>query len=166
MVEYKKGSKLQYDLILGKETMKELGILLDFKAKTIAIDETILQLRSINHLQGAMMLFELKLNNSFASEPHSTQDVTRYATQILDTKYNEADLQSIVKENSKHLSTDQQKKILQLLRIYELLFGGTLSDWRTKQVSFQLREGVSPFHGQASPVSKIHKVTIIKEVER
>ncbi len=40
------------------------------------------------------------------------------------------------------------------------------SDWKTKPVSFQLREGVSPYHGQAFPVPKIHKDIIIKEVER
>jgi hypothetical protein len=34
VVDYNKGSTLQYDLILGTETMKELGIVLDFKAKT------------------------------------------------------------------------------------------------------------------------------------
>jgi hypothetical protein len=43
---------------------------------------------------------------------------------------------------------------------------GTLDDWKTKPVSFQLRKGVSPYHGQAFPVPKIHKDTIIKEVER
>jgi hypothetical protein len=33
--------------------------------------------------------------------------------------------------------------------------------------SFQLKEGVSPcYHGQAFPVPKIHKDTIIKEVKR
>ncbi len=31
---------------------------------------------------------------------------------------------------------------------------------------FQLREGASPYHGQAFPVPKIHKDTIIKEVEK
>jgi hypothetical protein len=49
---------------------------------------------------------------------------------------------------------------------YELLFDGTLGDWRTKPVFFQLREGVSPYHGRAFPVPKINKDTIIKEVER
>jgi hypothetical protein len=49
---------------------------------------------------------------------------------------------------------------------YELLFDGTLGDWKTKLVSFQLREGASPYHGQAFPVPKIHKDTIVKEVER
>jgi hypothetical protein len=36
----------------------------------------------------------------------------------------------------------------------------------TGRVSFQLKEGVSPYHGQAFPVPKVHKETIIKEVER
>ncbi len=42
----------------------------------------------------------------------------------------------------------------------------TLGDWKTKQVLFQLRKGVSPYHGWAFPVPKIPKNTIIKEVER
>ncbi len=52
MVEYEKNSKPQYDLILGTETMKDLGIMLDFKAKTITIDKIILLMRYINLLQG------------------------------------------------------------------------------------------------------------------
>jgi hypothetical protein len=47
-----------------------------------------------------------------------------------------------------------------------LLFDGTLDDWKTKPVSFQLKEGVSPYHGRAFPVPKIHKDTIMKVVER
>ncbi len=77
-----------------------------------------------------------------------------------------ADLQSIVRDNCNHLSTDQQKKLLQLLKNYESLFDGTLGDWKTKPVSFQLKEGVSPYHIQAFSVPKVHKETIIKEVER
>jgi hypothetical protein len=42
VVKYKQGSKPQFDLILGTETMKELGIVLNLKAKTITIDEIIL----------------------------------------------------------------------------------------------------------------------------
>jgi hypothetical protein len=68
---------------------------------------------------------------------------------------------------TKHLSADQQRKLLQLLKKYESLFDSTLvGDWKTKPVSFQLKEGVSPYHGQAFPVPKNHKDTIMKEVER
>ncbi len=140
--------------------------MLDFKAKMISIDEIILPMRNINHLQGASMLCALKLNISLAMEPKSTQDATKHGTLILDANYNKADLQSIVKDNCKHLGPYQQKKLLQLVMKYESLFNNALGDWRTKPVTFQLREGISPYHGQAFPVPKIHKDTIIKEVEK
>ncbi len=99
-------------------------------------------------------------------EPQSTQDATKCAMQILDAKYSKADLQSVVRDNCKHLKVDQQKKLLQLHKKYESLFDGTLGDWKTKPVSFQLKEGASLYHGKAFPVPKIHKDTLIKEVDR
>ncbi len=146
--------------------MKKHGIILAFTDKKITVDEVKLPMWNINYLQGSSTLRALKLNHSLAMEPQSTQDATKHATQILDAKYQKADLQSIVRDNCKHLSTDQQKKLLQLLKKYESLFDSTLGDWKTKPVAFQLREGVSPYHGQAFPVPKIHKDTIMKEVER
>ena len=95
-------------------------------------------------------------------EPQSTQDATKHVTWILDAKYQKADLRSIVRDNCKHLSADKQKKLLQLLKKYKSLFDSTLGDWKTKLVSFQLKEGVSPYHGRAFPVAKIHKHTIKK----
>jgi hypothetical protein len=95
-------------------------------------------------------------------EPQITQDTTECATQILDAKYSKADLQSVVRDNCKHLSANQQKKLLQLLKKYESLFDGTLGDWKTKLVSFQLKEGVSLYYGQAFPVPEIHKIALSK----
>ncbi len=65
VVEYSENNKLQYDLFLGTETMKQLGIILDFKAKIITVDEVILQMQNINHLQGASTLWALKLGKGF-----------------------------------------------------------------------------------------------------
>ncbi len=61
-------------------------------------------------------------------ELQSTQDATECVTRILDAKYSKADLQSVVRDNCKHLSADQQKKLLQLLKKYKSLFDGTLGD--------------------------------------
>jgi hypothetical protein len=146
--------------------MKEFDIVLDFKDKMISVDEVKLPMQNINYLQGSSTLRALKLNHSLAMEPHSTHDATKHVTKILDTKHKKTDLQSIVRDNCKHLHADQQKKLLQLLKKYELLFVGNLGDWKTKLVLFHLKEGVSPYHGRAFPVPKIHKETIIKEVER
>jgi hypothetical protein len=85
-------------------------------------------MRNINNLQGSSMLQVLRHNHSLAMESQSTQDTTQRATRILDAKYNKADLQSVVRDNCKHLSADQQKKLLQLPNKYESLFDGTLGD--------------------------------------
>jgi hypothetical protein len=77
-----------------------------------------------------------------------------------------ADLQSIVKNNCKHLLADHQKKLLQRLFKLESHSDGTLGDWKTKPVSLQLKDRASPYHGRAFPVPKLHKDVLIKEVER
>eukprot|EP00804_Cyclotella_cryptica_P003901 CCRYP_015772-RA/>CCRYP_015772-RA protein AED:0.38 eAED:0.38 QI:0/0/0/1/0/0/3/0/296 len=45
-------------------------------------------------------------------------------------------------------------------------FDGTLGDWNTDPVSLELKEGAKPYHGRPFPVPKIHKETIIKELNR
>jgi hypothetical protein len=120
--------------------MKKYGIISDFKDRMIIVDEVKLQMQNINYLQGSSTLHALKLNHSLAMEPQSTQKATKRATWILDAKYQKADLQAIVKDKCTHLSANNQKKLLQLLQKYELLFDGTIGDWKTKRVSFQLKE--------------------------
>ena len=102
--------------------MKKYGIILDFKDKMITVDEVKLPMQNINYLQGSSTLRALKLNHSLAMEPQSTQDATKCITRILDAKYQKADLQSIVRDDCKHLSADQQKKLLQLLKKYKSLW--------------------------------------------
>ena len=52
IVEYAhNGAPPAYDLILGKQTLHNLGVVLDFKEKTITIDEILLSMRNINNLQ-------------------------------------------------------------------------------------------------------------------
>jgi hypothetical protein len=136
IVKYDKNNKPQYDLILGTKTMKEFGIILDLKNNMTTIDEVKLPMQNINYLQGSSTLRALKLNHSLAMELHSTQDATKCVTRILDAKYKKADLQPVVGDNCKYLSANQKKKLLQLLNKYELLFDGTLGDWKTKPVLF------------------------------
>jgi hypothetical protein len=50
VVKYNKDNKTQYDLILATVTMKEFGVILNFR--DITIDEIILPMRNKNNLQG------------------------------------------------------------------------------------------------------------------
>jgi hypothetical protein len=42
---------LMYDLIIGKQTMHNLGVVLDFKEKKIQLDKILLPMRNITNLQ-------------------------------------------------------------------------------------------------------------------
>ena len=53
--------------------------------------------------------------NSMAHEPHGMQEATKREVHILDTKYEKADLQSVVSTNCTHLSLQDQNKLMELL---------------------------------------------------
>ena len=155
-----------YDLILGCKTMKELGIVLDFRTKEITIDEIILPMRDINSLTTSKLERAWTVNNSMVQEPHSMHEATQRVVHILDAKYEKADLHSVVSANCTHLSLPDQTKLLELLTEYEELFDRTLGNWNTEPVSFELKEGTKPYHGRPVPIPKSHKETTMKELNR
>ena len=55
---------------------------------------------------------------------------------------------------------------MKCLKKFEPLFDGTLGDWKTKPVSFELKEGEKPYHGRAFPVPIKLKDLIKKEIKR
>ncbi len=59
-------------------------------------------------------------------EPESTLVATNCVVHILDANYKKADLQSVDRNNYKHLAVHEQNKLLDLLTEYEDLFDGTL----------------------------------------
>jgi hypothetical protein len=94
------------------------------------------------------------------------QEATQQVVHILDAKCEKADLQSVVSTKCTHLSLQDQNKLMELLIEFEELFDGTLGDWNTKPVSSELKEGTKPFHNRPFPVPRVHKDTIVKELNR
>ncbi len=168
IVEYSKGGPpLLYDLIIGKQTLHDIGAMLDFKERTITIDDILLPMSNINNLQLKPSISRvLKLNSNFAQEPTSTCNATKRIMEILDAKYDKADLPSIIKNNCAHLSTSHCNLLLALLLKFKELFNGMLGDWELPPVSFELKEGAKPYHGRPYPIPKIHKATLMKEIDR
>ena len=74
----------------------------------------------------------------------SKPNATKHVVEILDAKYDNADLPSIVKENCAHLSPSHFKLLLDLLLKIEELFDGTLGDWKLLPVSFELKVWCMP----------------------
>ncbi len=59
----------------------------------------------------------------------STHSATKHVVEILDAKYEKADLPAIVRKKCSHLQATDREKLLSMLLKFELLFDGTLDDW-------------------------------------
>ena len=167
IVEYdgEKLNKPVFDLIIGTKSMKELGIILNFNKQDITIDEIALPMRDITNLplpkrQG----LDFK-NLASSMEPSSTEQATQRVVHILDANYKKADLPEVVKTCT-HLSQHEQNELLEVLLEFEDLFDGTLGDWKTEPVSFELKRDAKPYHSRAFPIPHKHRETIMKEVKR
>jgi len=112
-----------------------------------------LPMRSIQELPSSRRK-ALALSNSLAKskEPKSIEEATQRVVRILDANYKKADLQAIVNDNCTHLSSNDQKLLLELLTEFEPPLDGTLGAWRTTPVTFQLKEGAKPYHGRMFPI--------------
>jgi hypothetical protein len=86
--------------------------------------------------------------------------------EILDEKYAKADLPAIVRDNCKHLSPSERESLLFLLLKFKQLFDGTLGEWTLPPVSIQLKERMNSFHGRPYPIPKVHKATLMKEINQ
>ncbi len=84
----------------------------------------------------------------------------------MDAKYEKADLPAIIRENCSHLTASRGEKLLSVLLKFELLFNGTLGDWKLPSVSFELKEGMKPYHGRPYPIPHKHKAALMKEFTR
>jgi hypothetical protein len=94
----------------------------------------------------------------------STCSATKHVIEILDAKYDKADLPSIAKDDCAHLNPFHCNLQLALLLKFEEPFDGMLRDWKIPPVSFELKEGANPYHGRPYPIPEIHKATLMKKI--
>jgi hypothetical protein len=80
IVEYPQGGTPPlYHLIIGKQTLHDVGAVQDFKEKTITIDEVLFPMRNINNLQLKPSISRaLKQNTCLAHKPVSTRNATKH----------------------------------------------------------------------------------------
>ena len=100
--------------------------------------------------------FETNNVNSFeeelfmAHDPEST-DADRIQ-RIVDLKYKEADLHSVLEE-AKDLSPKQQQQLMEVLQKFEVVFDGTLGVWQCEPIDIELKDpNCKPIHAKPYPV--------------
>jgi hypothetical protein len=110
-------NKINYDMIIGRDLMTELGININFKNQTIKWMEAEVPMRNP----------KITINEFFIQETGIVEDAMIRVKKILDAKYEPADLKQIVKECT-HLSKEQQEALLQILEKHKSLFDGMLGE--------------------------------------
>ena len=134
---------------------------LTFPPYDLTLDSITLTMQSFDSLIDPKELHTtLKAN----LEIKSTLDATHCTLDILDDSCEKPDLPSIVNKCcTKHLTTDQNNKLLRLLLTYEVLLDGTLRYWQTEPVSFESKLDAKLSHGRVFSMPHIHLQTLKKK---
>ena len=148
--------KSNYDLIIGRDVLRELGITLDFSNNTTNWQDITIPMKPIN--------CDIKTHFTIRDSTRVQSEIQRIK-KILDANYQKANLPKIVKDLI-YLNSIKQKKLLKLLRKYEKMFDGTLGNYTGSTYKIELKEKVAPYHAKPFPIPKVHETTLKKEVER
>ena len=147
-----------YDMIIGRDLLEQLGIDVKFSTGTIEWGDALLPMRSPSVTQEQAFLAE-------DTEGALAIKTSERLKSILDAKYEKADLHKEVGKCA-HLTPDQQDMLLTLLQRYQHLFDGTLGKWKSEPYDIQLKQGAQPFHAKAYPIPHYYEQTLKDEVQR
>ena len=148
--------KSNYDMIIGRDVLTELGINLNFKDMTMQWDTAVIPMKPI----------DATIENSYAIEDSvAMNDATERIKKILDAKYEPANIDEVVAECT-HLDESKRNKLKTLLNKYKELFDGSLGHWKGQNYDIELREDAKPYHARPYPIPKAYEKTLRMEVER
>ena len=159
-----KSHSTNYDIILGKDFMQDLGIDILNSSLTLRWDGIEIPMRDFGELRkpvDALGAYLLDIDK----QTDSTKEMQNRVTRILDAKYEKANLEQLCKAQQ-HLTRIEQHMLYQLLKKHEHLFDGTLGEWRGTGVSFELKADAKPFHAKPYPIPHVHEQPMKTECDR
>jgi len=148
----------RYDLIIGRNLLRELGIEFSFKHNTVTWDDA-----EIAMWHPDTTVEEI---NTYGNEAESNA-VTKASNcikHILDAKYEKANLDDYTNQCT-NLNVEQQIQLNSTLKKFEDLFDGTLGKWKTRPYNIELKEDAKPFYKNSYPIPCIHEQTFKKELD-
>ena len=147
---------INYDMIIGNDLLQELQVDIKYSTATIEWDGAEVPMRSR----------DATVEDSFyISDTPSLQEAAERIKEILDAKYEPADLDEVVAACT-HLSLNERDQLKRLLLKYEPLFDGSLGQWVGDEYDIELKPDAKPYHARAFPIPRIHERTLRTEVER
>ena len=122
-----------YDMIIGRDILTDLGIDIHFSTQTCTWEHSTIPMRSTS----------ATLEQSYVvAESGPVKEATTRLKKILDAKYEPIKISQVIK-SSKHLISNQQDKLENLLQKYKSMFDGSLGHWKAKSVNIELKKRCS-----------------------
>ena len=149
-------NKSNYDIIVGRDTLCELGIGLDFASNSITWNGSRIDMKPPNCNT---------TEHYFINDPSNVEEASDRIKRILDAKYEKANLNKLVRD-AIYLDRAEQDKLLKLLKKYESVFDGTLGKWIGRPYNVDLRKDAVPYHAKPYSIPKSYEMTLKLEIER
>ena len=146
-----------YDLIMGRSTLHELGLHFDFTQKTITWLDATIDMKSPDFWTPDAMVTMMVdcLDSLYEEEPRDG---------IKEAKYERVSPIDIAKKQT-HLSAGQQRDLAALLSKFDKLFSGQLGLYPHRKLHLELMDGARPVHKRAYSVARTHYSIFKKELE-
>ena len=152
----------RYDMIIGRDLLRELQIKLNFESDTIDYQHISIPMSDVDDLD---KIKEMHFATGIA-EPASAAEAVERVSKILDAKYAPVTPEQIL-ENSSHLSEEQKRTLKPILEKHVKLFDGTLGKWKGIKHRLELKDPKrSPVACRPYPVPVKNKATLMVEIER
>jgi len=135
----------KYDIIIGTDILKTLGITLSFENNSIIWENLQIPMKIMKELSQLQTVFQTQNLQSFSTDSIPIREATERLTTIISADYHKTNLHEYCK-SSTWLKTEQQSDLYELLYKYKSLFDGTLGTWNTDPIHLLLKKDIEPYH--------------------
>ena len=146
---------MNYDMIIGRDLLRELKIDILFSTQTIQYNENSIPMKDRHCTESDAF---------YIQEPDSMEAEMKRLRDILDCKYQPADLAQVAK-SCENLTQSQQKELHKLLIKHEKLFDGSLGRMKSEPYDIKLKPNTKPYHAKRFPIPHIHEAKLKAEVQ-
>jgi hypothetical protein len=153
-----------YDAIIGMDVLQPLGFKIDCSTLTISWNEFSVPFRPSNYFQDSN-LFE-SLSGKLHANDDEYLDTSGYQSKtILSSKYEEADVDEVAKQQT-HLSERQQQQLAEVLHQHSKLFSGKLGIFPNRKIHLELMPDAKPKSSWPYGVPRQHEAVFKEELNR
>jgi hypothetical protein len=148
-------------MIIGRDLLEQLPLDIKFSDQTLSWQEVTIPMKTSEELN------KQNINKTVEQCYESVRlgEITQRTMEILDAKYEKADLFTVVSKCT-YLSQKERAALLKLLINYEDLFDGTLGTWNGPEIEIRLKKDKIPYFSRPFPVPQIHEKTFKIEIDR